>query len=346
MYFYKVPAAAGITSAPAPPFRNAADVISLFSDAYSNVAGTDWFPNWQQTTIVSDTIIQGDNTKKYENLNYQGVQFAASVDASSMQKLHVDIWTPNCTAFDVFLINTTPSLVQQKVTLNPTANGWNSYDINLSDYTTIALNNIGQIKLEGTPFGTSKVYMDNMYFWRSGGLPVVMNGFNVQKMGAKSKLTWKTSSEYNNKGFQIERSLNGRDWQSIGFVQGAGNSQTEKQYAQMDYTPAKGLNYYRIKQIDLDNQFKYSSVLTLNFAEAGSFAVYPNPARNQATISLPSLENNQATLQILSLDGRVVKVLSLTQSNLNVNLSDLNKGVYLIRLSAEGQHATQKLIVE
>ena len=153
-----------IVAATTPPVRNAGDVLSLFSDAYTNVAGTNWFPNWGQSTVVSDTVIDGNNTKKYVNLNYQGVQFAAPVDASSMSNLHVDIWTPNCTAFDVFLINTSPSTVEQKVTLNPTLSGWNSYDIALTQYNTIALNNIGQIKLVGTPFGTSKVYLDNFYF--------------------------------------------------------------------------------------------------------------------------------------------------------------------------------------
>lgn len=166
------------SAAATPPTRSASDVVSLFSDAYTNVAATDWFPNWGQSTIVTDILVAGNPTKKYESFNYQGVQFASAVNASSMTDLHIDIWTPNCTAFDFYLINTSPSTVEQKVTLTPTLSGWNSFDIDLSQYTTIALNNIGQFKLVGTPFGSSTVYFDNVYFWKSANTPTI-TGFSI-----------------------------------------------------------------------------------------------------------------------------------------------------------------------
>lgn len=150
-----------LTAAPTPTVP-AANVISLFSDAYTNLAGTDWFPNWGQSTVVADVAIAGNTTKLYSSLNYQGVTFADPVNATGMNFLHMDIWTPNCTAFKVFLIN--PGPVEQSVTLTPTLSGWNSYDINLSQYSNIDFSNIIQFKLEGTPFGSSKVYVDNIYF--------------------------------------------------------------------------------------------------------------------------------------------------------------------------------------
>ena len=117
-----------------PPVRNASDVISIFSDAYTNVAGTNFFPNWGQTTVVTDYTIFGNVMKKYANLNYQGVQFASTVDASSMTYLHVDVWATTTTAFDVYLINTNPpnpALVERKVTITPTASSWKSVDIQI-----------------------------------------------------------------------------------------------------------------------------------------------------------------------------------------------------------------------
>lgn len=153
------------TTAPAvPPARSADLVISLFSNSYTNVSGTDWFPNWGQSTSVSDIAVAGNTIKRYNNLNYQGVQFASPINASGMTNLHVDIYTPNCTAFKLFLINA--GIGEQAVTLTPTLAGWNSYDINLAQYPGVALNNIGQFKLEGTPFGSSVVYLDNIYFWK------------------------------------------------------------------------------------------------------------------------------------------------------------------------------------
>ena len=162
-------------AAPTPPTRNAGDVKSLFSDAYTNIAGTDWYPNWGQSTQITDLNIAGNPTKKYNNMNYQGVNFASGVNASSMTKLHIDIWSPNCTAFEVTPI--VAGQAEQKVTLNPTAYGWNSFDIDLSQY-TIPLTNIIQFKFVTAPFGSSTVFLDNIYFWKPNTTPTI-TGFTV-----------------------------------------------------------------------------------------------------------------------------------------------------------------------
>lgn len=164
-----------VTAAPTPSARNASDCISLFSNAYTNVTGTDWFPNWGQSTTVTDVLIAGNATKKYENFNYQGVQFSGAINASSMSYIHIDIWTPNCSTFDLYLINTNPGLVEQKVSVTPTFNGWNSYDIPLTQYPGIAMSAINQLKLVSTPFGNTTVYFDNVYFWRPSNLPALSN---------------------------------------------------------------------------------------------------------------------------------------------------------------------------
>ncbi len=160
-------------AAPNPPTRNAVDVKSLFSGAYTNIPGTDWFPNWGQTTVVTDTTIAGNTTKKYTNLNYQGVQFASAVNVTAMGYLHLDIWTTNCASFDVYLINTTPATVEQKVTLAPTFAGWNSFDIALSQYNSIALASVEQFKFVGTTGST--IYLDNVYFYKIAGKPPVVS---------------------------------------------------------------------------------------------------------------------------------------------------------------------------
>ncbi len=156
-----------ITAAPTPPARNVADVKSVFSGAYADIAGTSWNENWGQSTVSEEVSIVGDATKKLSNLNYQGVVPTTGIDATGMTQLHLDIWTPDCTAFDVYLIN--PGPVEQKVTLTPTLSGWNSFDINLSDYTTIALNNVFQFKFV-SPNENSTVYLDNMYFYKEAGV--------------------------------------------------------------------------------------------------------------------------------------------------------------------------------
>jgi Secretion system C-terminal sorting domain len=161
-----VAAVAGPLTAAPTPTRPVASVISLFSNAYTDVTGTNWNPAWQQSTIVTDILIAGNTTKKYANFNYQGVILEPAINATTMNYFHLDVWTPNCTSFKVFLINT-PPLVEQDVTFTPTLSGWNSWDIALSSYNTINKASIKELKFVGTPTG-SVVYLDNLFFFKTG----------------------------------------------------------------------------------------------------------------------------------------------------------------------------------
>ncbi len=168
-----------LTAAPTPPARATSNVISIYSGAYTDVAGTDFFPNWGQSTTVSDFTISGDVSKKYSNFNYQGWQLSSPINVSTMTNLHIDIWTADATAFEVFLIS--PGPVEQAVNVPPTVSGWKSIDIPLSSYTTPAKNNIVQFKFVTTPFGGTPgptVYIDNVYFWTNSTLPTI-TGFSV-----------------------------------------------------------------------------------------------------------------------------------------------------------------------
>ncbi|PWA09312.1 putative Ig domain-containing protein [Flavobacterium laiguense] len=193
------------TAAPTPGALASTDVVSLFSGAYTNIAGTDFNPNWGQSTVHSDITIAGNATKKYTNFNYQGIVLAGSTDVSAMTKLHLDVWSPDCTAFEVYLIN--PGPVEQKVTVTPTLSGWNSFDINLSDYTSINLATVFQLKMVSPTAGTT-VYIDNLYFYKA---PVVVPSslnapitFETGEFGSD----WTFASFENSTGVGYEKSAN------------------------------------------------------------------------------------------------------------------------------------------
>lgn len=148
------------TSAPTPPTRATAKVISIFSDAYSNVAGTDFNPWWNQTTVVSTIKIGEDNILKYANLNYQGTQLTGQVNALTMNRLHVDVWTSDGTLFQITPISPGPK--EKLVSATPLVlNQWNSYDIDLSEFTGVNMAEVFQFKIVGN--GT--IYIDNLYFY-------------------------------------------------------------------------------------------------------------------------------------------------------------------------------------
>lgn len=153
----------GPTVAAPTPTRPAADVISIFSDAYTNVAGTDFNPNWGQATVVSQLPVAGNNTLRYAALNYQGTQFGSNLDVSRMTHLHLDVWTKNSTALNVFLIS--PGPVEKPFVLSVPTNGWSSVDIPLTSFSPVALNNLIQFKFDGN----GDIYLDNLYFYKTGG---------------------------------------------------------------------------------------------------------------------------------------------------------------------------------
>jgi hypothetical protein len=162
-------------AAPTPPARNAADVISLFSDAYTDISVETFSAVWDQAD-VDDVMVAGDNVKRYRNLNFAGVEFinSADVDASAMTTMHVDIWTPDATRFVVELVNNqgasqTSSQVVFDGTTTPavTTQQWISFDIPLDDFTGLSarddLDQMLFITQDGAP---RTVIIDNIYFYR------------------------------------------------------------------------------------------------------------------------------------------------------------------------------------
>jgi len=148
---------------PAPtPTLPQSEVISVFSDAYTNIPGTNLNPGWGQSTVFELVAIQGDTVMKYGNLNYQGIELGSSqnLTAAGMQYLHLDFWTPNSTDFGVFLIS--PGPVEARVSLVPPGGleTWVSRDIPLTDFTGVDLSDVFQMKFDGN--GT--IYVDNIYF--------------------------------------------------------------------------------------------------------------------------------------------------------------------------------------
>lgn len=151
------------TAAPTPPERDAADVMSIFSNAYTNVPGTDFNPGWGQSTLVSTIEIQGNQTLKYANFNYQGTQFASALDVTGMEKLHLDMWTADATTVNVFCIS--PGPVETAFALPITPGQWVSYDIPLTAFTNVNMADVFQLKFDGGD-SSPTIYLDNIYFYK------------------------------------------------------------------------------------------------------------------------------------------------------------------------------------
>jgi hypothetical protein len=150
------------------------NVISIYSGVYNNIAA-DVYPNWGQSTTFLEDTVAGDSMLKYGNLNYQGIIPGASIDASNMGFLHMDVWSADLDSFYLLMIN--PGPVEHKVVPTLNTAEWTSIDIPLSDFSSqgIDLSDIFQMKLDVQPYGNGgTLFIDNMYFYKVPPIPTPM----------------------------------------------------------------------------------------------------------------------------------------------------------------------------
>lgn len=324
-----------VVAAPTP-LAPAANVISIFSDEYDDLAGTNLNPNWGQSTVVTFPLIQGNTTMRYGNLNYQGIELGSNQNLTSagMIYLHLDFWNASSTDLGVYLIS--PGPVETRVTLVPPGPNetWVSVDIPLTAFAPVNLADIFQLKFDGN----GVIYFDNIYFW-NGIIPVELTSFTASVNNSNVQLIWKTATESNNRGFYIERkSLD--DYEVIGFVNGAGTSTEPKTYSFSDFKLNPGVYQYRLKQIDYDGTFEYSNSVEVDIMGPDEFSLqqnYPNPFNPSTKIEFLIAENSFVSLKVFDVLGQEVTTLINEELTAGLHTYDfnalgLNSGVYFYKI--------------
>jgi len=185
-------------------------------------------------------------------------------------------------------------------------------------------------------------------------LPVELLDFNASVIDRKTILNWNTVTEINNAGFEVERSVNGISWKTLGFIKGAGTSYSTQHYQFTDGSVLNGKYLYRLKQIDLDNKFKYSKVLSVTLSGNLVYELgqnYPNPSHGEAVISYSVPERINVYIALYDMYGRTVQVLANKTTSagtytVNLNTDNLAKGEYFYRMQAGTFSSVKKLIVE
>lgn len=192
-------------SAPAPPNRQAANVISIYGSKYTNITGTDFFPDWGQAgqgSSWSEFDLNGDKMLNYTKLSYQGIALDENVtiDVTTMEFLHMDVWTADLQQLETFLISKTNG--EKAVVKNLVANEWTSIEIPVSAFTSQGLTvaDIFQLKLVGTPWASGTVFIDNIYFYKEATPSTGLEG------------TWKMAPEAG--AFKVGPTAGSGDWYS------------------------------------------------------------------------------------------------------------------------------------
>ncbi len=159
-------------------------------------------------------------------------------------------------------------------------------------------------------------------------LPVTWTYFTAQKQQSKVLLTWGTASEVNAVAYEIQHSLDGANWTTIGTVAAAGNTQLAQQYSFGHASPATGLNFYRILQRDADGRYSYSRIVSVNFdAQKGQVSVYPNPV---AGTTLQVIVPAAVVARVVNSAGATVLQQELTAGTNQLSIKPLAHGMYIL----------------
>lgn len=164
-----------VTAAPVPT-QDPANVISMFSEIYTDITVDTWRTVWSDSDF-EDVVLAGSTVKKYSNLNFVGVETTQSpIDAASMTHLRLDFWTTNSTEFRIKLVDFGADGafdggddVEHEISLTDLElNTWVSLDIPLADFTgLVTRSSIQQLIFSSDPTGSSTVFIDNVYFYAS-----------------------------------------------------------------------------------------------------------------------------------------------------------------------------------
>jgi hypothetical protein len=180
-------------------------------------------------------------------------------------------------------------------------------------------------------------------------LPVTLMSFRGEYDRTVNKvyLTWITAQETSSKEFVVERSSDGRTFTTIGKVAAAGYASRPTTYAYTDAQPAYGVNYYRLKQVDIDGTATLSGVVKIVTDKSGGFVAGPNPARTAVTIYRQG-NNEAAHIELVDVNGQLKKQVNLaaTTYSTSIDVSGLSKGIYLLKLTTAKGIQTEKIMVE
>jgi len=191
----------------------------------------------------------------------------------------------------------------------------------------------------------------------SSPLPVELKSFSaLTELNGSIKLNWQTATEVNNHGFEVQRSQKSvgssqnLQWEKVGFVKGAGNSNSPKSYSFIDDNPLSVTAEYRLKQIDNDGSYKYSKEVTVVLNSPLEFKLgqnYPNPFNPSTNISFTLPESGNVVLKVYNSIGQEVATLINNHleagfHSIDFNADNLASGVYVYRLEANGKYIAEK----
>jgi hypothetical protein len=185
-------------------------------------------------------------------------------------------------------------------------------------------------------------------------LPVQLSNFTATTAKTNVLLNWTADLERNTRHFVVERSMDGRNFQQVGLVSAAGNSDTRRTYSYTDTkaSATTGTVYYRLKTVDLDGKGDYSAIRSVRMASATSansitISTYPNPTVNALNVSVPTnWQGKKVTFEIYNVNGMLVQTIvnNHAAQTAHMQVSALSRGLYIVKATSGDLSATQRFV--
>jgi hypothetical protein len=175
-------------------------------------------------------------------------------------------------------------------------------------------------------------------------LPVTLIEFKGEINNEVVRLKWSTAQESNSSHFDIEKSADGNSYTRIGTVSAAGNSSIRKNYSYTDPTALSGVNYYRLKQLDLDGRFVYSPIVRINH-ETGLVKSFVNPLQGTLSIQLNStVIATGSEWRLFDMSGKMIRRNRITSPVINEPVEMLTAGIYVLEINIGEKREIIRLI--
>ncbi|MEO8405112.1 MAG: T9SS type A sorting domain-containing protein [Chitinophagaceae bacterium] len=196
------------------------------------------------------------------------------------------------------------------------------------------------------------LYMKGFTYPNQITLPIELVSFDAVLNNNKVDLKWVTATEKNVDHFAVEKSLDGVNYSDAGIVFAYGNTTEEKKYSFSDTkinTSTSGVIYYRLHSIDMDGKSQYSPIRMIRISkdQAINVVTYPNPVTNELRVTIPQTwQGKKVSYEIFNTNGRVINRTESGSSSQTeaINASSFSPGVYVVKVTCNGETATQKIV--
>ncbi len=165
-----------------------------------------------------------------------------------------------------------------------------------------------------------------------GVVTVGLLNFNAAPQGKSVYLDWQTSSEVNSHYFDVEFSIDGVKFNKIGNVAAVGNSTTTTSYNFLHTAPINGLNYYRLKQVDMDGSFKYSPIRTVKFGTRTEVYAMPNPTTDAVAL-ISNVAGTVPSVMIFSMEGKKMQQINNYSYGQSIDMSHFAPATYVLKVT-------------